>query len=96
MSRYSNLAPGSLVPVPGKYRCEFCGSGGWADTIAQKYRETQRITLDEMEKLANKGSTVELGEGEKFPECPQCGAGALWTLVQYKGDDPDVLNELAR
>ena len=29
-----NLDPDSIVPLSGKYKCEFCGQGGIADMMA--------------------------------------------------------------
>ena len=77
-----NLAPGTRVAVSGTYRCEFCGSGGWADTIAKEYKKTQRITLDDMEQRARQSNTLSVKAGDRLPECPHCGPGTLWTLVQ--------------
>ena len=71
------------------YKCEFCGSGGWADTIAREYRKTQRITLEDMEKRAKQTNTVSLKAGDQFPECSQCGPGTLWTLVQSLEEDEE-------
>ncbi len=82
MGELRNLAPGRKAPVGGKYKCEFCGSGGWADTIAKEYRKTQRITHDDMEKRAKQSNTVSVKAGDELPECAHCGNGTLWTLVE--------------
>ena len=84
-----NLAPGTRAPLSGMYKCEFCGSGGWADTIAKEYKKTQRITLEDMEKRAQQGKTMPFTAGDEFPECTNCGAGTLWTLVESTEEDDD-------
>ncbi len=88
MGEVRNLAPGARAPVSGMYKCEFCGSGGWADTIAKEYRKTQRITLDDMEKRAKQTNTVSVKAGDQLPECAHCGDGTLWTLAKSEeGED---------
>ena len=89
MGELRNLAPGTRAPVSGTYKCEFCGSGGWADTIATAYRKTQMITLEDMEKRARQENTLSLTAGEELPQCPHCGAGTLWTLVESAEDDDE-------
>ncbi len=89
MGDLRNLAPGTRAPVSGIYKCEFCGSGGWADTIAREYRKTQRITLDDMEKRAQQTNTVTLKAGDQLPECPNCAAGTLWTLEESQEEDEE-------
>jgi predicted RNA-binding Zn-ribbon protein involved in translation (DUF1610 family) len=82
-----NLAPNTRVPISGAYKCEFCGSGGWADTIATSFRVTQRITLDDMEKRAKKGNIMSFKAGDEFPECPNCGKVTLWALVESEEEE---------
>ncbi len=84
-----NLAPGTRVPVTGKYKCEFCGSGGWADTIATSFRKTQQITLEDMEKRAKKGATLSFKSGDEFPRCTNCEDMTLWTLVESEEEDEE-------
>ncbi len=89
MGEIRNLAPGARVPISGTYKCEFCGSGGWADTIAKEYKRTQMITLEDMEKRARQGKTESFAAGDEFPECKHCGEGTLWTLVESKEEDEE-------
>ncbi len=83
MSEFSNMPAGSNVPETGKYRCEFCGEGGMAETIGRRFKETQRISLGNMEDLAkDRASLKTFQSGTVFPECENCGTASLWTLVQ--------------
>lgn len=89
MSEFTNMPAGTTVPVTGKYKCEFCGEGGFADTISQRFRQTQKISFAELEKLAKKegASTLTFERGTAFPKCANCGNGALWTLVERLEED---------
>jgi hypothetical protein len=81
MSKYVNLAPGSIVPKSGKYKCEFCGEGGVADFLAKRMKGSGLYT-GRLESLGKQTSIRYFEAGKKFTECPNCGPATGWTLIE--------------
>jgi hypothetical protein len=81
MNDYANLAPGSSVPASGKYRCFFCGEGGIADFTA-KILGDQVAGAPQLRSKANQQTIRYFEMGQQFPECPNCGSGTGWTLLE--------------
>ena len=83
MSGTANLAPGSVVPKTGKYKCEFCGEGGIADFMAKSLGGSGLgLNTSQLQGVGRQG-TVKLFEASKtFDQCPTCGPATGWTLVE--------------
>lgn len=78
-SGHANLAPGTTVPVSGYYECLLCGKGGLTDKMARSlYGEAEA-----RRRLANlKPSMRYFNQNELFPQCPNCGESAGWSLLK--------------
>ncbi|MBN1550986.1 hypothetical protein JW979_05940 [bacterium] len=83
MSGIANLAPGSVVPQTGNYKCEFCGEGGIADFLAKSLEESGIGLNTSQLQGAGRNSTIKFFEaGRTFPQCPTCGPATGWTLIE--------------
>jgi hypothetical protein len=83
-----NLGPGEKVPKSGKYRCDFCGKGGFAELLSHKLTEAG-IDNDKIRELHQMGklSTIRyFRSGNDFPACPNCGPQTGWTLIEKVSD----------
>ncbi len=85
MGNHTNLAPGSIVPVSGNYRCFFCGEGGIADMMAEVLGDFPVGDRARIKAQANQKTVRHFQQGKVFPECPNCGAGTGWTLLDEDG-----------
>jgi hypothetical protein len=92
MGEHANLAPGSVVPVSGKYRCCFCGQGGIADIAAKVFGDLAMGGGAQFQAKANQNEVRYFQAGKRFGECPNCGGGTGWTLLD--GNAPSVSGTL--
>ncbi len=76
-----NFSPGSTVPVSGKYRCIFCGEGGLADFMRQELQGSAWNT-PALQQFSNQSNQRYFEKGKTFPECPTCGPGTGWSLIE--------------
>jgi hypothetical protein len=90
MNNHANLAPGSVVPASGKYRCSFCGDGGIADLTAQLLGD---MGTPQLRSKAKQQTVRYFQMGKRFPECPNCGSGTGWTLLDQV--TPGAIGQLA-
>src|SRR5215467_8016025 len=81
MTNYANLAPGSIVPVSGEYRCFFCGEGGIADLTAKLLGD---MGTPQLQSKASQQTVRYFQAGKRFSECPNCGSGTGWTLLEQR------------
>ena|SRR5215216_1831323 len=74
-----NLSPGIRIPRSGNYECIICAKGGFQDTTtsalfgpmeAQKRLEAQKPTMQFFD------------QDSIFPQCPNCGDTAVWSLLK--------------
>lgn len=95
MSGMTNLAPGSVVPQTGKYKCEFCGDGGIADLMGQLLGGSGLgLNTSRFEAAGRQSMTKFFEAGRTFPQCPTCGPATGWTLVE--GTQPGAEDSPAR
>jgi len=77
MSNTVNLAPGSVIPETGMYKCDMCGEGGMADFFLKKGLNTPNL-----QHISHQNNIKFFEAGKYFSECPTCGKAAGWTLVE--------------
>jgi len=97
MSGTANLAPGSVVPKTGKYKCEFCGEGGLADFMAKGLAGSGLgLNTRQLQGVGRQSTTKSFEAGRTFPQCPTCGPATGWTLIeetQAKTEKPAVRHD---
>ncbi|MCI0490938.1 MAG: hypothetical protein L0229_30470 [Blastocatellia bacterium] len=90
MSGTANLAPGSIVPKTGKYKCEFCGEGGMADFFAKALKGSDLgLNVGGLEGVGRQGTVRFFDAGKKFSQCPTCGPATGWTLIEETSQTVD-------
>src|SRR5260370_11033308 len=88
MSSHANLSPHSAVPVSGTYRGMCCGEGGIADSISQILGNTGGLPgAANLRSKAFQHTSRYFEAGRLFPECPNCGPGTGWTLLEEGAPD---------
>ena len=81
MSGLVNLAPDTVVPKSGYYKCEFCGADGLADIAARMAKKQSLETNANFKNLSLQNSIKHFKEGDTFTQCPTCGPATGWTFI---------------
>lgn len=76
-----NLGPSERVPKTGTYRCQFCGSGGIADFLAQGLDDTALPGVAALRARGQQSTVRSFTAGDSFSQCPNCGPATGWTLI---------------